>query len=78
MWISKETQGKTSTSIGIYVFKSFYHRWLATTHFQSVYARRVFPCFDEPYFKSTFEISIAHRTNMTALSNMPLREMEPK
>ncbi|CAH0553114.1 unnamed protein product [Brassicogethes aeneus] len=53
-------------------------RWLATTHFQSVFARRVFPCFDEPYFKSTFEISIAHRTNMTALSNMPLRTMEPK
>ncbi|VEN54290.1 unnamed protein product [Callosobruchus maculatus] len=52
-------------------------KWLATTHFQPVYARRVFPCFDEPSFKAPFEISIARRTNMTALSNMPLRETEP-
>nr|CAI5863764.1 unnamed protein product [Callosobruchus analis] len=52
-------------------------KWLATTHFQPVYARRVFPCFDEPSFKAPFEISIARRTNMTALSNMPLKETEP-
>lgn len=52
-------------------------RWLATTHFQAVYARRVFPCFDEPSFKASFEISIARRTNMTAISNMPLKSTEP-
>ncbi|KAJ8940805.1 hypothetical protein NQ318_007891 [Aromia moschata] len=44
-------------------------KWLATTHFQPIYARRVFPCFDEPKFKAPFEISIARRTNMTALNN---------
>lgn len=52
-------------------------RWLATTYFQPVYARRVFPCFDEPSYKATFEISIARRTNMTALSNMPIKSTEP-
>nr|XP_023013628.1 aminopeptidase N-like [Leptinotarsa decemlineata]XP_023013629.1 aminopeptidase N-like [Leptinotarsa decemlineata] len=52
-------------------------KWLATTHFQPVYARRVFPCFDEPNFKAPFEISVARRTNMTVLSNMPLKETEP-
>ncbi|KAG5881689.1 hypothetical protein JTB14_002172 [Gonioctena quinquepunctata] len=52
-------------------------RWLATTHLQPIYARRVLPCFDEPNFKATFEISVARRTNMTVLSNMPLRETEP-
>ncbi|EEZ99313.2 aminopeptidase-like protein [Tribolium castaneum] len=52
-------------------------KWLATTYFQPIFARRVFPCFDEPNFKSSFEISIARRTNMTVRSNMPLRETEP-
>lgn len=52
-------------------------RWLATTQFASVYARTVFPCFDEPSFKASFEISIARHTNMTVLSNMPLKEIEP-
>ncbi|CAG9772406.1 unnamed protein product [Ceutorhynchus assimilis] len=52
-------------------------KWLATTQFGSVYARTVFPCFDEPLFKAPFEISIARRTNMTVLSNMPVKEMEP-
>ncbi|XP_060525881.1 aminopeptidase N-like [Cylas formicarius] len=52
-------------------------RWLATTHFESVYARSVFPCFDEPSFKASFEISVARRSTMTALSNMPLKDTEP-
>lgn len=52
-------------------------RWLATTQFSTVYARTVFPCFDEPSFKASFEISIARRTNMTVISNMPLKEIEP-
>ncbi|XP_050293246.1 aminopeptidase N-like isoform X2 [Anthonomus grandis grandis] len=52
-------------------------KWLATTQFGSVYARTVFPCFDEPSFKAQFEISIARKTNMTVLSNMPLKLTEP-
>ncbi|XP_017774135.1 PREDICTED: aminopeptidase N-like [Nicrophorus vespilloides] len=51
-------------------------KWIATTHFQPIYARRTFPCFDEPKFKAQFQISIARRTNTTVLSNMPLRETE--
>ncbi|CAG9853689.1 unnamed protein product [Phyllotreta striolata] len=60
-----------------YVDLSGNTRWLATTHFQPIYARRVFPCFDEPFFKAPFEISVARRTNMTVLSNMPLKSTEP-
>ncbi|XP_019763293.1 aminopeptidase N [Dendroctonus ponderosae] len=52
-------------------------KWLATTQLASVYARTVFPCFDEPAFKASFEISVARRTNMTVLSNMPLKAIEP-
>ena len=42
------------------------------TQFESNFASTVFPCFDEPCNRSTFEISIIHPPSMQALSNMPL------
>ncbi|KAJ8960400.1 hypothetical protein NQ318_013680 [Aromia moschata] len=46
-------------------------KYIANTQFAPTDARRVFPCFDEPSFKSKFTISIARSYNMTSLSNMP-------
>lgn len=45
-------------------------RFLATSKFQPTYARRAFPCFDEPSFKSTFNVTLIHDQGYQALSNM--------
>lgn len=39
------------------------------TQLEPIYARRVFPCFDEPRFKATFNLSLFHPQNLTAISN---------
>jgi len=46
-------------------------RWVGGTQMEPADARRVFPCFDEPNYKATFQITVGHRADLTALSNMP-------
>ncbi|XP_044740664.1 aminopeptidase N isoform X2 [Chrysoperla carnea] len=47
-------------------------KWFVATHMRPNNARRVFPCFDEPSFKTPFELKLARPKSMMALSNMPL------
>lgn len=44
-------------------------RFLAATQMEPTFARRVFPCFDEPEMKAVFHVTIVHRLNTVALAN---------
>ncbi len=46
-------------------------RYLATSHFEPTYARRAFPCFDEPQLKANFLMTITHDKEYHAFFNMP-------
>lgn len=43
--------------------------WYAFTQFQPLSARRVFPCFDQPDFKTPFETTLRVPSGLLALSN---------
>lgn len=46
---------------------------MGTKNLRLIKARNLFPCWDEPIYKAEFEISLKHPKNLTALSNMPVK-----
>ncbi|KAF9947569.1 hypothetical protein BGZ70_002613 [Mortierella alpina] len=50
-------------------------KYMAVTQFEACDARQAFPCWDEPEAKATFSIALVVPSHLTALSNMPIKEM---
>jgi aminopeptidase N len=45
---------------------------MLTTQFESTDARRMFPCWDEPAFRSTFQLTVEVPASWTTVGNMPI------
>jgi alanyl aminopeptidase len=46
--------------------------WYAYTQFESIFARRAFPCFDEPGYKVPWRLSLTIHEEHIAVSNTPV------
>lgn len=49
---------------------------LASTQFESIFARNAFVCFDEPSVKTAFDISLRIPNHLSAFSNMPVESKQ--
>lgn len=43
--------------------------YFVTTKFEPIYARTMFPCFDEPLFRATFDVSVTYPNTIKAYFN---------
>ena len=66
-------RGKASDKsiVGIYV-APYNGKYLITTQFEAIYARRFIPCFDSPNLKAVFKLFVKVDKGLKVISNMPI------
>lgn len=71
--LSTKFQGELADDLeGFYrseYFEDGVKKVIATSQMQATYARKAFPCFDEPAMKAVFNVTIIHDRGTVALSN---------
>ncbi|XP_041988215.1 glutamyl aminopeptidase isoform X2 [Aricia agestis] len=60
----------TRNIVGFYLSHLKNKGTMVASKFQPTYARQAFPCFDEPEFKATYDITLVKPQDYIALSNM--------
>ncbi|MBS3083644.1 M1 family metallopeptidase [Candidatus Pacearchaeota archaeon] len=77
-----EFNGKITEDLaGIYRSKYEHNNkthYLITTQCEAPYARRIFPCFDEPNKKATFDLTVIIEKHLEAVSNMQIKSQFTK
>lgn len=60
---------------GLYLSRYDQNKYLVTTQFEPVEARKAFPCFDHPAYKAVFNLTLIIDKNLKAISNtLPVKE----
>ncbi|MDX9786105.1 MAG: M1 family metallopeptidase [Desulfobacterales bacterium] len=78
IWVQIEFDGVINNKLGGW-YRSGYEldhqaRFMAVTQFQESHARQVFPCFDSPEQKATFDITLWVDQHLSAVSNQDIVE----
>src|SRR5579883_1741916 len=64
---------QSSSSAGIFQLRDGQNPdWYAYTQFEPTDARRAFPCFDEPHFKTPWQLTLHVKKDQLAAANSPI------
>ncbi len=76
--IGKHTQGLFRVPYKVNELGRLVEKTMLATHFEPVHARKLFPGWDEPAFRATFEIAVVVDEALTVVSNMPVARVTPQ
>jgi len=75
--IGKHSQGFFQVPYKVREGGKLVDKKMLATHFEPVHARKMFPSWDEPAFRATFDIATEIDDGLTAVSNMPVLRVSP-